>query len=256
MDYSNSGTSTTYQSGTVYGSGGDSATYSGTSTTYNNNTGQAFANLGKSIQRQNLFNDCMRGQGFTPQSEVSRRSSLNAALSPPAKTSYVRDIEEWEENQAAFGKADTALNETKLLSKPSFSGQLLDVAPVNTEVEILSVASGSWLRVNYNGKTGYIARSWAKNFRGEPAQFKQPDSFDNEDTQEAGAIVKAKNVPTAKVWHSTLSIFAKPDLNSRLLRGLIAGHRVVILDEPNEQWTKVQFGDVEGFVQSYGLRME
>jgi hypothetical protein len=90
MDYSNSGTTTTYHSGTVYGSGGSSGTYSGTSTTYNNSTGQAFANLGQSIKRQQIFNDCMRGQGFTPQSEL--RASVER------KYSRIPDeISEWEE---------------------------------------------------------------------------------------------------------------------------------------------------------------
>lgn len=79
MDYSGPSSSTTYHNGSVYSSGGSYGSYSGTSTTYYNNTGQAFANLGQSIQRQNMFNDCMRGEGWVPQEELVFDSEIPAS---------------------------------------------------------------------------------------------------------------------------------------------------------------------------------
>lgn len=251
MDYSNSGTSTTYHSGTVYGSGGNSATYSGTSTTYNNNTGQALANLGQGIRRQNLFNDCMRGQGFTPVSEAAAQNRATAA--PLARNSYVKNIETWDEKRADFGKAKTALDETKLLSKPSFSGSLIDIVPKNTDVRILSIAAETWLRVSTGGEEGYIARSWAKDFSGEPLTFEAAEErIDKRQVSD----VEAQNVETARVIWDNVSVFSQPDFESPTLRGLTKGHKVIVLETLDDEWVRVQFGDVQGFASKNGLSID
>ena len=151
MDYSNSGTSTTYQSGTVYGSGGGSATYSGTSTTYNNNTGQAFANLGKSIQRQNLFNDCMRGEGWTPQtSQGSPSESVTSRKS------------NWSEENASYQQAKVYKDRVERMSKPTLASETLMLIERGKVVDVLKRTSGDWLRVRYSGKEGYIAERWMR----------------------------------------------------------------------------------------------
>lgn len=82
MDYSAPSSSTTYHSGSVYSSGSSYGSYSGTSTTYYNNTSQTFANLGESISRQNIFNDCMRGEGWLPEEKYGR-SQHPVKVSPP-----------------------------------------------------------------------------------------------------------------------------------------------------------------------------
>jgi hypothetical protein len=79
MVYAGPSSSTTYHNGSVYSSSGTYGSYNGTSTTYYNNTGQAFANLGQTIQRQNMFNDCMRGEGWLPQGELSFDSEIPAS---------------------------------------------------------------------------------------------------------------------------------------------------------------------------------
>lgn len=93
MDYSNQGSSTTYYSGTVSDSGGSYVTYYGTPTNYDSNTGKAFANLGQPITRQNLFNDCMRGKGWSPVEETaydSREYFHSKPIPPTGKSKEAR----------------------------------------------------------------------------------------------------------------------------------------------------------------------
>lgn len=193
----------------------------------------------------------MRGQGFTPVSEAAVRNRAKAA--PSARSSYVKNIEKWEEKQADFGKAKTALDETKLLSKPSFSGSLIDIVPKNTEVRILSIASETWIKVSTGGEQGYIARSWAKDFSGEPLIFEETEeSVDKQEVKD----VEAQNVKTARVIWDSVSIFSQPDFESPPLRGLAKGHKVIVLETLDDEWVRVQFGDVQGFAAQYGLSID
>ena len=73
IDTSYPNSSTTYVSGSVLGTNGSYGTYSGTSTTVSNNQNQIIANTVQIITRQNLFNDCMRDEGW----ELEERTRSN-----------------------------------------------------------------------------------------------------------------------------------------------------------------------------------
>lgn len=151
MDYSNQGSSTTYHSGTISDGSGGYGSYSGTSTTYNNNTGQAFANIGQSVKRQNLFNDCMRGEGWSPQaSQESRSDSVTSRKS------------NWSEENASYQRASIYKDRVEMMSKPTLASETLMLIEQGQVVEVLKRTSGDWLRVRYSGKEGYIAERWIR----------------------------------------------------------------------------------------------
>jgi|GEM_PF-2517425 len=162
MDYSNQGSSTTYHSGSVYGSSGTYGTYSGTSTTYNNNTGQALANLGKSIKRQNLFNDCMRGQGWVPEEEYQKNSASSwDNSSRPFKD--VESFEEWEEADAEYVSAEVKFGQINVLAKPSLSGDKVGSLVIGQKIEVIKKVTtqwGVWLYIRHNGLEGYVIEDW------------------------------------------------------------------------------------------------
>lgn len=150
MDYSSPSSTTTFHSGSVYGENGGYGSYSGTSTTYNNNMNQAFANLGKSVRRQRMFNDCMRGQGFTPQEELSETPSDGLNAGKGQDLSY---------NGAANAR------EVKVYSKPTFESEAIYTLDKGERVRVLEVSEyGFWLKVNYDGLgEGYVERHWINN---------------------------------------------------------------------------------------------
>lgn len=162
MDYSNPGSSMTYQSGSVYGSSGGYGTYSGTSTTYHDNTAQTFANLGQSVRRQQMFNDCMRGQGFVPQQEQpsSAPSSSHSKAKGFASSSNSSDEPQWEESAVSHIKAMVSFDNAKLLSQPNFGAKQLGVIAKGEEVEIVAVAESFWFKVRYKWQEGYVMQPW------------------------------------------------------------------------------------------------
>jgi hypothetical protein len=162
MDYSNQGSSTTYHSGTVSGSGGSYGTYSGTSTTYNNNTGQAFANLGQSIRRQNLFNDCMRGEGWVPEEEYRQNwaAQSNGIGNTPGTRTYVNDLKDWTESAPPYETAEVKIENMKVLSKPTFAGEMLGKLNKGDDVSVIKTAADTWLLIRRGDLEGYVAKKW------------------------------------------------------------------------------------------------
>lgn len=167
MDYANPGSSMTYQSGTVYGSGGGSGTYSGTSTTYHDNTAQTLANLGQSVRRQQMFNDCMRGQGFVPQQEQTRSSTSSYKTkregvgSPYSRDSSSLDNEQqWEESAVGQVKASVNFDKAEFFSQPSLDAKKLGVIARGEVVEIIAEANSFWFKIRYKWQEGYVMQPW------------------------------------------------------------------------------------------------
>jgi len=163
MDYSNPGSSTTYHSGSAYGSGGQYGTYSGTSTTYNDNMAQTFANLGQAVRRKGMFNDCMRGQGFLPQQEKSSSSVGKAeSIASPSSSSHssLNGESEWEESAVDYDKGTVSFDNTRLLSQPNSNAKQLDVIAKGEEVEVIAEAGSFWFKVRYKWQQGYVMQPW------------------------------------------------------------------------------------------------
>jgi hypothetical protein len=246
MDYSSSSSSTTYHSGSISSSNGGYGTYSGTSTTYNNNLGQALGNLGQAIQRESIFEDCIRGHGFSVAGEPASFTDGNGnTVGKIGESSYVEDIQEWEETSASFSTADAALEPTKLLSKPSFSGYIVATVSKSQELEVLGTAAEHWLKVRYSDKTGYVAEKWIENTRGSASQAKDLA----QETQVSR--VKAKQLSIGRVKWSQANIYDQPKAGANLVRTLVEGHRIVILGKPSDDWLQVRFGGVEGYMNAY-----
>jgi len=162
MDYSSPASSTTYHSGSVSGSGGNYGTFSGTSATYNDNSAQVFANLGQSIRRQQIFDDCMKGQGFVLQGERSRlASSVGNASNSETTTKRSTDKDaEWKESSVDAFYAEVVVDDTKLLSMPDFDAKELDTMQKGEKVEVIAEANYFWFKVRYKWQDGYVLQPW------------------------------------------------------------------------------------------------
>lgn len=165
MDYSNPGSSSTYHSGSVYGSGGGYGTYSGTSTTYHDNTAQTLANFGQTLQRQQIFNDCMRGNGFVPQQEqLSRPTDRSEGVGSPYSSNNSPKSNEWEWEESALDHtgATVIFENTKLLSEPNFDAKQLGTIAKGEKVEIVAEAESFWFKVRYQWQEGYVLKPWVR----------------------------------------------------------------------------------------------
>ena len=162
MDNSLPMSSTTHHSGSVSNSEGGYGTFYGTSTTYNDNTAQVFANLGQSIRRRKIFDECMRGQGFVPQDERSGTAPKTAnRSSSPAQTTSVSDKEmDWTESPVEAFYAEITFDNTKLLSKPAFDAEALGTIQKGERVEVIAEADDFWFKVRYKWQNGYVLQPW------------------------------------------------------------------------------------------------
>jgi len=97
-----------------------------------------------------MFNDCMRGQGFTPQEELSETPSDGLNAGKGQDLSY---------NGAANAR------EVKVYSKPTFESEAIYTLDKGERVRVLEVSEyGFWLKVNYDGLgEGYVERHWINN---------------------------------------------------------------------------------------------
>lgn len=262
MDYSNSGTSTTYHSGTVYGSDGSYGSYSGTSTTYNNNIGQSLGNLGQAMQRQRIFNDCMRGQGFVPQEELSSSYSRSqmGVTSPNTRSSYSRDITDWEESPASFDTATAKYEDTKLLFRPTFKAKQLNLIPKGAEVEVLSEAADTWLKVSYKLQQGFVAKKWvnpktsSEIIETEPSQSPSSPEKSAEPDTDRGWYVTPSDFSRGEIRYHELAVRAIPDASSEIRAILQKGQKVSVLNHAAEEWLRIETGDIEGYVRAAGVK--
>lgn len=241
MDYSNSGTSTTFHSGTVYGANGSSGTYSGTSTTYNNNMGQAFANLGQSVRRQQIFNDCMRGQGFTPQSELREAVERKYSRIP-------EEISEWDEYQIGIseGSISDSYDEIPLKAKPAHRSSVTRVLRSGDKVQVLGGAEDSWIKVSYEGQQGYLAKKWVTPSNGR--DWPEPPTNNIRGT-EGDSHEKPFPFEEAKVTQNGVPMRFKPNSASASLQVLEKGETVEVLSAVGDTWLKVRYGLQTGYIR-------
>lgn len=262
MDYSNSGTSTTYHSGTVYGSDGSYGSYSGTSSTYNNNMGQSLANLGQAMQRQRIFNDCMRGQGFVPQEELSSSysTSQGRSTSPKARRSYARDITDWEESPASYDTATAKFEDTKLLFRPTFKAEELNLIPKGAKVKVLNEAADTWLKVRYKLQQGYVAKKWVTpKTNSDITETETSKSLSSpeesaESNRDRGWYVTPSDFSRGEIKFYEVTVRSIPDSSSGVRAILQKGQTVSVLNHAAEEWLRIKTGDIEGYVRAVGVK--
>lgn len=253
MDFSNSGTSTTYHSGSVYGTNGQTVNYTGTSTTYKNNTGQAMANLGQAISRQNLFNNCMRGQGFTPKSENTTGYASRQSAPP--------ELESWNEYPVSVSNATISdeYDQVPLKAKPTNRSSSESILEKNETVDVLSGANGSWVKVLHNNIEGYLAIKWLEPVEGQEwsnqdlSRKSGVDSIVSEREALAEGQEYSVEYTSARITQDQEALRFKPSPEAMTLKILGAGETVEVLKGVSESWIKVRHKLQVGFVSTSSI---
>jgi hypothetical protein len=82
---------------------------------------------------------------------------------PPKPTQSsipLQDVDNWEESRTSLKNVTTQF-EVDLLSKPAFTGEVLERLPADTKLSVLS-ETGAWLKVKHNNREGFVAKSWVE----------------------------------------------------------------------------------------------
>lgn len=108
---------------------------------------------------------------------------------------------------------------------PSLDSSRISVVPRGTEVSILEQHSDSWYKVSVSNQVGYLSTRYV------------------EITHTFTPVVKATVT-------SGVNFRTSPSTDSRVLGLLRTGSEVIILEEVNQHWVKVDYQGHEGFIST------
>jgi len=263
MDYSYQGPTTTYHSGSIYGSSGTYSRYSGTSTTYGNNMGQAFYNLGQSFQRTSIFEECMYGQGYTKSTQDSSYQQAENSKPYSSNVSYgdandtIIDLDSWEERPVEKFSVNTNF-EISLLAKPTFAAETISTISQDSPLEVVGVTDG-WYKIQYEDFFGYVAQKWVSYKDGVPPPINYIHSSAEEDHPQSQIVKNKTSISqVAQTEVSTkihkivatkfdVDLLAGPSFQSEVKNNLPKNSLLIILGEI-ESWYQVTYGSEIGYV--------
>ena len=123
-------------------------------------------------------------------------------------------------------KIAITMENLNLRDKASTSGRILTTIPKGKTVTILSEKDeNGWYKVSYDGKTGYVSRSYLTTSNSTPAVSKTGTATEN------------------------LNLRDQPGTSGKILTTIPKGKTVMILSEKDENgWYKVSYGGKTGYV--------
>ena len=148
-------------------------------------------------------------------------------VSYDGKTGYVsRSYLTTSNSTPAVSKTGTATENLNLRDQPGTSGKILTTIPKGKTVTILSEKDeNGWYKVSYDGKTGYVSRSYLTTSNSTPAVSKTGTATEN------------------------LNLRDQPGTSGKILTTIPKGKTVTILSEKDENgWYKVSYGGKTGYV--------
>ena len=121
---------------------------------------------------------------------------------------------------------------------PSTNDKVLDTLGAGTAVEVLEHDPAGWSKVRFNGTEGYIR----SDFLLKPAQ-------DGQTVQVAAPAVQPQ--PGALYRATTgVNFRAGPSTDDTVIKALVAGSIVEMLEHDPDGWSKVKFNGKEGYIKS------
>jgi uncharacterized protein YgiM (DUF1202 family) len=82
----------------------------------------------------------------------------------------------------SFGQMKVTSGDVNFRTTPEFKENKICVIPKGTVVTIVqdSIERESWVKINYNGKNGYVSKSFLKNYSSNSKKYDYSDSSDKE----------------------------------------------------------------------------
>ncbi|KMN46617.1 C40 family peptidase [Bacillus paramycoides] len=102
-------------------------------------------------------------------------------------------------------------------------------------------SEGSWFKVNYQGKTGYVSSEFMKFVKGGTATPEQPKQPEQPEQPEQGAI------GDYYINASALNVRSGEGTNYRIIGALPQGQKVQVISE-NYGWSKINYNGQTGYI--------
>lgn len=134
---------------------------------------------------------------------------------------------------ASVGTAKVTASALRLRSAANSNSEILALAPMGSDVELLSTAENGWYKVNYAGKEGYMSAEW----------LNVTLSNGNGDT------TTTADGTTGVVTDGPLNIRSGPGKSYNRVGYLMKGDKLTILATENG-WHKITVGSVNGYVSA------
>ncbi len=130
-------------------------------------------------------------------------------------------------SQSTTGKA---LDNVNLRSGPGTGYSILLTIPKGTSVPVVDASNTSWVKVTYNGKTGYCSRQY----------------MSVSGSQTGGSSGEVSSDKTGKALDN-VNLRSGAGLSYRILTTVPKGTSVKVVDDSNSQWVKVTYNGLTGY---------
>lgn len=161
------------------------------------------------------------------------------------ETSTTNSLDNLFEGGARFVSAANSVN---VRFAPNSSAVLLATLPRNSRVELIAV-DGIWGQVAFDGITGWIKMEYLRTLQDSDIARNDPYLF------EAGHKLHYNIVWASVTAERYLNVRLNPNGDSRVLRSLVHGEAVAILDRLNgSEWVEIRSAKGKGFVRKKFLK--
>lgn len=135
---------------------------------------------------------------------------------------------------------------TNLRKKDSVDSDIIKTLKKGTKVTKKG-SKGKWLKVSYNGKTGYIRKEYVKKVSS------SSDSSSSDEKKSSSSSNKPKEGKKL-LLKDTVNIRKKPSTSSKRINLAYEGEKVLVIKNRDDGWTKVQYHHKKGYVKTEFLK--
>ena len=136
---------------------------------------------------------------------------------------------------AATNTGKVTVSVLNLRSGKSLVSSIIDKIPMDTSINILDDSDSSWIKVSYNGKTGYVSKEYVK--------------ISGTESQTTG------NLGTALVTVDVLNVREKANTSAKILTKLNKNQMVNAESKANG-WYYVVSGSIKGYVSAEYIKLQ
>lgn len=160
------------------------------------------------------------------------------------KDSKDKDDDKPKEEEKRTGYAKTKVNMRK---SRSTSSKILKTLKAGTKITVYGKVSGSWYKVSYSGKTGYIHKDYVVF---DKSKVKKKKSSGNRNSSSPSYFPEGKSITLTQTVNVRASMSESADLVGLAYQGDV----VTVIMSYAEGWTKVSWNDQTGYVKTDVLK--
>lgn len=184
--------------------------------------------------------------------QSSYRKDAKAAEDKAEKAEEkAKKAEEDKDNKSDDSSSDNkntykTTTKTNLRKKASINSDIIKTLKKGAKVTKVKT-DGKWMKVKYDGKTGYIRKMYLKKVKSSSSDSskKTSDSSSSSNKPKEGKKLTLKD---------TVNIRKKPSTDSKRINLAYAGDKILVIKNRDDGWTKIQYHHKKGYVKTEYLK--